>query len=86
MQNGNSLNGAAGAPVVQVNPVQAAQWALTFLVRADIKPPEREAYGIAEALLHAIANGSVILAPPPPRPELAPPAPPPNVSGEAPIN
>jgi hypothetical protein len=49
---------------MQVNPQQAAQFALTFLARADMKPAERDAYAVAEGLLNAILSGQVVLAPP----------------------
>jgi hypothetical protein len=75
MQNGHDHARAAGAPMqMQVNPQQAAQFALTFLARADMKPAERDAYAVAEGLLNAILSGQVVLAPP------APPA----VASEAP--
>lgn len=65
MLNGHDHSGAAGGPqVVQVNPQQAAQFALMFLQRASHTRAEREAYDYAEGLLQAIASGQVILAPP----------------------
>ena len=67
------LNGHAGASPVAINPVQAAQFALTFLARADFKAGEREAYGIAEALLTAIASGNAGVGPPPARTATAEP-------------
>jgi hypothetical protein len=58
---------------VNINPVQAAQFALMFLSRADMKAAEREPYAYAEGLLTAIASGQVQLMPagqaPAPRPE-----------------
>ena len=64
-RNGAVLNGApAAAPnTVNINPVQAAQFALMFLARADMKASEREPYAYAEGLLHAIAGGQVQLMP-----------------------
>jgi len=66
MQNGHA-NGAApgGAQTIQVNPQQAAAWALQFLARAPITRAEREPYDTAEMFLQAIVAGHVILAPPP---------------------
>jgi hypothetical protein len=61
---------------MQVNPQQAAQFALTFMARADMKPGEREAYSLAEGMLNAIMTGQVILAPP--APPVAPPEAPAN--------
>jgi hypothetical protein len=73
MQNG-SVNGAAyGAPqTVQVNPVQAASFALQFLPRAPHTHGEREAFDVATMFLQAIANGQVIATPAPPPQVLAP--------------
>jgi len=72
MQNGHDHARAAGAPMqMQVNPQQAAQFALTFLARADMKPAERDAYAVAEGLLNAIISGQVVLAPPTIAPEPA---------------
>jgi len=46
---------------VQINPVDAARFALQFLSRAHLTPPERNAYDIAEGMLKAIASGAVVL-------------------------
>lgn len=64
MQNGH-VNGAGAPQPMSINPIQAAQFALMFLQRADFKAGEREAFGVAEGLLTAIASGQVVLAPPP---------------------
>lgn len=66
MQNGNGVNGAApgGPQMVQLNPMQAAAFALQFLARAPTTRAEREGYDLAEMLLQAIASGQVSLAPP----------------------
>lgn len=64
MQNGQA-NGAPYGQPVQINPVQAAQFALMFLQRTDMKPTERDAYAVAEGMLNAIVTGQVVLAPPP---------------------
>jgi len=62
----------------ELNPIEAAQYALMFLMRADLKPHERLQFAKAEVLLQAIATGQVGIvpgAPPrepePPRQELA---------------
>jgi hypothetical protein len=68
MQNG-STNGAlhfAGPPSIQVNPMQAAQFALTFLARTDMKPHERDMFAVAEGMLKAIVSGQVVLSSPAP--------------------
>ena len=62
MQNGHA-NGSAQP--ISINPVQAAQFALMFLQRADFKAGEREAFACAEGLLNAIHSGQVVLSPPP---------------------
>lgn len=84
MQNGHALNGAAhGAPQpVSINPLQAAQFALMFLHRADMKASERDAFAVAEGLLNAILSGQVVLSPPAETP--APPAPQPPAPSPAP--
>lgn len=61
MQNGHA-NGAAAPQTMQVNPMQAAAFALQFLARAPTTRAEREGYDMAEALLQAIASGQVNLA------------------------
>lgn len=65
MQNGNGTNGspaaAPGSQVIQVNPVQAAAFALQFLPRAPHTHGEREAYDVATMFLQAICNGQVQL-------------------------
>ena len=79
MQNGN-VNGsspaaAPGQQTIQLNPVQAAAFALQFLPRAPHTHGEREAYDTATMFLQAICNGQVIVAPAPqPLPVAAPPA------------
>lgn len=80
MQNGNGLNGsgAPGAPhTVQLNPQQAAAFALQFLARAATTRAERESYDLAEMFLQAIVSGQVILAPAQPAQVVQPAAPPP---------
>lgn len=64
MMNNGQANGAPYGQPVQINPVQAAQFALMFLQRTDMKPTERDAYAIAEGMLNAIVQGQVVLAPP----------------------
>jgi len=72
MHNGNGLNGAAHAApqTVQVNPMQAAAFALQFLPRCPHTQAEREAFDVATMFLQAIANGQVTanVAPSPPAP------------------
>jgi hypothetical protein len=46
-----------------VNPPDAARAALMFLSRVDFRRNERQAFDAAEAMLNAIAEGTVILAP-----------------------
>lgn len=79
MQNG-IVNGASygGAHPVSINPMQAAQFALMFMQRADMKANERDAFAIAEGLLNAILKGQVVLSSPPETPREEPPAPPPT--------
>ena len=72
MQNG-SVNGA-GAQPVQINPQQAAVFALQFLEGVPHTRQQREAYDIAVSLLNAIATGQVALAAPTP-PAPSPPMP-----------
>lgn len=80
MQNG-SVNGVAhGAPQqVQINPVQAAGFALQFLPRAPHTHAERDAFDVATMFLQAVAGGQALVtpAPPPPAPTPAPVEPPP---------
>jgi hypothetical protein len=64
---------------VQLNPVETAQVALMFLSRADFKAAERVAFDRCEMLLQAIAQGRVVLAPPPGQEGSAPEALPPPV-------
>lgn len=59
-----------GAGVQQVNPVEVARTALSFLQRCDLKPYERSAFAACEALLQGIASGQITLS--------AAPAPAPN--------
>lgn len=72
MQNGNGVNGAGAPQTVQVNPLQAAAFALQFLPRAPHTHAEREAFDIATMFLQAIAGGQVTVGPPL---QAAPPAP-----------
>lgn len=46
---------------MQVNPIEAARYALLFLSRASFNASERQAFDISEALLQAIVNGKVQL-------------------------
>lgn len=64
-------NGQAGAPVMQVNPVQCAQFALMFLARATFNASERQMFDLAEGMLSAIATGRVVVANPPEPPPAA---------------
>jgi len=70
MHNGKS-NGAAGPQSMQVNPAQAAVYALQFLESVPHTHAQREAYDMCVGMLQAIATGQVVLAPPPP-PVVAP--------------
>jgi hypothetical protein len=66
MQNGHMNGAAPGAQqVVQVNPQQAAAFALQLIARAPTTRAEREGYDMAEMFLQAIVNGQVLLAPAP---------------------
>jgi hypothetical protein len=65
MQNGMTNGAAHGQPPIQINPIQAAQFALTFLARADMKPHERDMFAVAEAMLTAVVAGRVVLSSPP---------------------
>jgi hypothetical protein len=95
MQNGH-INGAGNGAqqTVQVNPQQAAAFALQFLPRAPHTQAEREAFDYATMFLQAIANGQVIASPaqaptphtPTPHPPTPhPPAPTPAPPAPAPI-
>jgi len=80
MQNGvNGAGAQAGAPhTVQVNPQQAAAFALQFLPRVPHTHAEREAFDMATMFLQAIASGQVQLVPAQPQaqaPALDAPAP-----------
>ena len=66
MQNGHVNGAGAGAPqTVQVNPQQAAAYALQFLARAPTTRVERDSYDMAEMFLQAIVSGQVMLTPNP---------------------
>jgi hypothetical protein len=58
-------NGSAGPQTMQVNPQQAAAFALQFLESVPHTRAQRDAYDMAVGMLQAIATGQVILAPPP---------------------
>lgn len=58
MQNGHDRT-------IQINPQQAASYALEFMARAPHTQPERERFDIATSMLQAIASGQVQLAAPP---------------------
>lgn len=62
MQNGITNGAPAAAPhSVNVNPQQAAVYALQFLPRVPHTHAEREAYDVAVMFLQAIASGQVQL-------------------------
>lgn len=71
MQNGHDKQPAP----ININPAQAAAYAMQFIVEVPHTRAQREAYDIAVALLTAIANGQVqIVAAPQPNPvQEAPP-------------
>jgi len=79
MQNGNGVNGAGAPNTVQVNPMQAAAFALQFLPRCPHTQAEREAFDVATMFLQAIAGGQVTVAATQAAPPaiVDPPAPPP---------
>jgi hypothetical protein len=54
-------NGNGQAQQVQINPAEAAQYALMFLGRASFTRQERQMFDVADALLNAIASGRVRL-------------------------
>lgn len=59
-------NGHDNSPQsMQVNPQQAAVYALQFLEQVAHTRAQREPYDVAVGMLQAIASGQVILAPPP---------------------
>ena len=64
MQNGHDKS----PQQVQVNPIQAASFALQFPDSVPHTRAQREAYDIAVGMLQAIATGQVVLAPPPAMP------------------
>lgn len=68
MQNGHDKQPMQ----VNVNPQQAAVYALQFLDGVAHTRAQREQYDIAVAMLQAIASGQVILAPPVQLPASAP--------------
>jgi len=71
MQNGNDTGAPAAAPGSRnINPREAAAFALQFLGRCSHRRAEREAYDVAEGMLNAIVSGQVVLAPPPAMPAL----------------
>jgi len=63
MQNGHDKQ-----PPVNINPMQAAVFALQFIEGVAHTRAQREQYDIAVAMLQAIAAGQVVLAPPTPPP------------------
>jgi hypothetical protein len=63
--NGKANGNGAAASQVQVNPVEVARMALTFLHRATFTASERQAFDLSEGLLRAIAEGQAVLMPPP---------------------
>jgi hypothetical protein len=65
-----SGNGAMAAPgegpvpgpgQVQVNPVEVARIGLVFLSRVDFRRHERQGFDQLEAMLHAIAQGDLVV-------------------------
>lgn len=65
------VNGSAPAAAptsestpVSINPQEAANLALMFLGRCDMKPGEREAFARVELMLQAIARGQLQLSAP----------------------
>jgi hypothetical protein len=68
MQNGHDKQ------TVNVNPQQAAAYALQFLESVAHTRAQREPYDIAVGMLQAIATGQVVLAPPVQLPASAPQA------------
>lgn len=61
-------NGHDSSQQVQINPQQAAAYALQFLDQVAHTRAQREQYDIAVGMLQAIATGQVVLAPPPAMP------------------
>lgn len=59
-------NGVQQQQQVQINPLETARAALMFLARAEMRAHERTVYAQCELLLQALADGLVVLAPPPP--------------------
>lgn len=57
--NNGSVNGT-----MQVNPQQAAVFALQFLEQVPHTRAQREQYDMSVGMLQAIATGQVVLAPP----------------------
>ena len=82
MQNGQ-VNGGAPAQQTQVNPQQAAAFALQFLVDVPHTRAQREAYDMATMLLQAIVSGQVMLMQNP-QAQVAPPAVAADAPGDAP--
>ena len=62
------INGHDKQQQVQINPQQAASFALQFLDGVPHTRAQREQYDIAVGLLTAIVSGQVILSPPPEAP------------------
>lgn len=62
MQNGHDKT----PQQVNINPQQAAVFALQFLEGVSHTRAQREAYDIAVGMLQAIATGQVVIAPPAP--------------------
>lgn len=65
-------NGHDPQQQVQINPQQAAAYALQFLDQVAHTRAQREQYDIAVGMLQAIATGQVVLAPPPALPAPTP--------------
>lgn len=86
MNSPAAMNGSAPAQnqpqIMQVNPMQAASFAVNFLDRCTIRGEEVEAFQVARGLLQAIATGQVVLAPPATE-HVAPTADPKPVKGPA---
>ena len=73
MQNGQVNGVAPGQQMVQVNPQQAAAFALQFIADVAHTRQQREAYDHAVMFLQAIVAGQVMLVAPPQAQVAAPP-------------
>ena len=74
----NANGNGAGMPAqTQINPLEAAGFALQFLARVPHTLAERAAFDVATALLQAISEGRALVSAPPSRAALEAAAPPP---------